>query len=92
VKGAAVPGEITFEPHPATEEFFACPKCKKTEDVHFAEYVLRQIKLREIKDGVAIFDLSSDEMNWDVNKSQHLYCDACDEEWPVPSGMRIDFQ
>jgi hypothetical protein len=81
-----------FEFKPAQAKDFTCPKCRKMDHVYFAEYVLRQIKLKEVESGVAVFDVCDDNVIWEVNKDQRLYCSDCDEEWPLPADTDIDFR
>ena len=77
---------------PATLEDIACPICKSTESVYFAEYVFRGIGFKEIRDGTLVFDTGRDEMIWEDSKDPHLCCKACCHEWPLPKNVQIDFE
>jgi len=78
---------------PAREEDFTCPKCGKTDKVAFGEFVLRRMFLKHVRDGVAVFDTSTDEINWESSTGDpFLYCLACGEEWKLPADTEIDFQ
>ena len=68
-----------------------CPKCEGT-NVSFEEYVRRCIpKIGVRADGVLVFDPSADSIEWEDCKDEHLRCEDCNTEFPLPEGLDYDF-
>lgn len=76
---------------PAVPEDFICPGCG-ADSAHYGEYVLRMIPFKEIRNGVVFFEPAFDEVNWEDSKDGRLFCRVCGHEWPVPPGVKIDFE